>query len=121
MTPPARADLWAKPMTEVLGYPRFGAYGGDIGAHVTGFLGANDPDRVVGIYTHHPSLHPALLGVRRSRPRSMRTSRSGSPSTAPTARCKAPAPIRLPRPLQTHEPARLTQPRWVSAVGRPAG
>ncbi len=49
-------------MTEVLGYPRFGAYGGDIGAHATGFLGANYPDRVVGIYTHHPSLHPAPLG-----------------------------------------------------------
>jgi pimeloyl-ACP methyl ester carboxylesterase len=54
------ADLWARLMSDVLGYPRFGAYGGDIGSHVTGFLGARHPERVVGIYTHHPNLHPVL-------------------------------------------------------------
>ncbi len=31
MTPPVIADLWARLMVGVLGYPRFGAYGGDIG------------------------------------------------------------------------------------------
>jgi pimeloyl-ACP methyl ester carboxylesterase len=61
--PPAVADLWARLMT-VLGYPRFGAYGGDIGADVTGFLGAQPADRVLGVYTHHPNLHPALEGAR---------------------------------------------------------
>ncbi|MBP7973250.1 MAG: epoxide hydrolase family protein [Candidatus Nanopelagicales bacterium] len=61
--PPMIADLWARLMSEVLGYPRFGAYGGDIGSHVTGFLGSRHPERVVGIYTHHPNLHPILDDV----------------------------------------------------------
>jgi len=38
---PTRTDrLWRKLMTEVLGYPRFGAHGGDVGARVTSALGA---------------------------------------------------------------------------------
>jgi pimeloyl-ACP methyl ester carboxylesterase len=60
VTPPSIAALWVRLMRDVLGYPRFGAYGGDIGAHVTGFLGAQYPDQVIGMYTHHPSLHPDL-------------------------------------------------------------
>jgi len=64
VTPPVIADLWARLMSDVLGYPRFGAYGGDIGSHVTGFLGARHRDRVLGIYTHHPNLHPVLDGAR---------------------------------------------------------
>jgi len=64
VTPPVIGDLWARLMSEVLGYPRFGAYGGDIGSHVTGFLGARHRDRVLGIYTHHPNLHPVLDGGR---------------------------------------------------------
>ena len=51
-------------MSDVLGYSRFGAYGGDIDSHVTGFLGARHRDRVLGIYTHHPNLHPVLDGAR---------------------------------------------------------
>jgi epoxide hydrolase len=53
------AGIWAEVMEE-LGYARFGAYGGDIGSHVTNFLGAAHPDRVVGVVTHHPALHPPL-------------------------------------------------------------
>ena len=64
VTPPVIADLWARLMNDVLGYSRFGAYGGDIGSHVTGFLGARHRDRVAGIYTHHPNLHPVLDGAR---------------------------------------------------------
>jgi epoxide hydrolase len=61
---PARiADLWAGLM-EQLGYARFGAYGGDIGSHVTNFLGARHPDRLIGVFTHHPALHPRLDGGR---------------------------------------------------------
>jgi pimeloyl-ACP methyl ester carboxylesterase len=57
---PARiAGLWAGLMT-ALGYERFGAAGGDIGAGVTNFLGANHPERVIGVHTHHPPLHPVL-------------------------------------------------------------
>lgn len=61
---PARvADLWAGLMDR-LGYRRFGARGGDIGSHVTNFLGARYPDRLIGIFTHHPALHPRLDGGR---------------------------------------------------------
>jgi pimeloyl-ACP methyl ester carboxylesterase len=62
VTAPVIADLWARLMIDVLGYRRFGAYGGDLGSHVTGFLGAGHRDRVVGIHTHHPNLHPVLDG-----------------------------------------------------------
>jgi pimeloyl-ACP methyl ester carboxylesterase len=54
--PPARRGrvhvhaLWAKLMTEVLGYRRFCASGGDIGAGVTSRLGLFYPERVAGIH-----------------------------------------------------------------------
>lgn len=55
------ADLWARLMTEVLGYDRFGAFGGDIGAGITSFLGARYPDQVAGIHLlspHFPETFP---------------------------------------------------------------
>ncbi|MGE5828376.1 MAG: epoxide hydrolase family protein [Micromonosporaceae bacterium] len=55
--PPAGAALsartasrWASLMVDVLGYQRFGAVGGDVGAGVTTRLGLNHADRVVGIH-----------------------------------------------------------------------
>jgi pimeloyl-ACP methyl ester carboxylesterase len=42
--------LWAALMGEVLGYERFGALGGDIGAMVTNRLGYEFPERVLGIH-----------------------------------------------------------------------
>ena len=45
-------------MTEVLGYRRYGAQGGDWGSFVTALLGANQPGSVVGI-------HLNMLPVRR--------------------------------------------------------
>jgi pimeloyl-ACP methyl ester carboxylesterase len=44
------AALWAELMTGVLGYPRFGARGGDIGSGVTSWLGFDFPGAVVGIH-----------------------------------------------------------------------
>jgi pimeloyl-ACP methyl ester carboxylesterase len=44
------ADLWVRLMTEVLGYERFAAMGGDFGAVVTAQLGHAHADRLVGIY-----------------------------------------------------------------------
>ena len=44
------ADLWAKLMTEGLGYERFGAQGGDWGASVTARLGYSYPEHVTGIH-----------------------------------------------------------------------
>src|SRR5689334_20166235 len=45
----AVADLWAELMT-ALGYPRFGAAGGDLGSHVSRYLALNHPDRVVAVH-----------------------------------------------------------------------
>ena len=44
------ADMWVKLMTEGLGYPRFAAQGGDIGAGVTARLGYSHPDKMIGIH-----------------------------------------------------------------------
>ncbi|MFM2066202.1 MAG: hypothetical protein RLZZ584_1111 [Pseudomonadota bacterium] len=52
------ADTFATLMTEVLGYPRFAAQGGDWGAFTTTRLGQAHADKVVGI-------HLNLLAVRR--------------------------------------------------------
>jgi pimeloyl-ACP methyl ester carboxylesterase len=46
----AVADLWAKLMTEVLGYERFMAAGGDLGTGVTKALALKRPDLVTAIY-----------------------------------------------------------------------
>jgi pimeloyl-ACP methyl ester carboxylesterase len=56
LTRPVIADLWVRLMTEVLGYERFGAYGGDIGAGVTNYLGALHPDAVIGVHLLHPAM-----------------------------------------------------------------
>src|SRR5206468_12508905 len=49
MNPIRIADLWARLMSE-LGYPRFGAQGGNWGATVATRLGLRHPDRLVGIH-----------------------------------------------------------------------
>jgi pimeloyl-ACP methyl ester carboxylesterase len=45
----AVAGRWAELMS-VLGYERFGAAGGDIGSHVSRYLGLDYPDRVVAVH-----------------------------------------------------------------------
>ncbi|MFD9286869.1 epoxide hydrolase family protein [Streptomyces sp. NPDC060030] len=45
----AVAGLWAELMT-VLGYETFGAAGGDVGSHVSRYLGLDHPDRVVAVH-----------------------------------------------------------------------
>jgi pimeloyl-ACP methyl ester carboxylesterase len=60
----AVAGLWAELMG-VLGYPRFGAAGGDMGSHVSRYLALNHPDRVVAVHRTDAGLpvgHPADLG-----------------------------------------------------------
>ncbi|MDH4051212.1 MAG: alpha/beta fold hydrolase [Rubrivivax sp.] len=52
------ADAFATLMTDVLGYPRFAAQGGDWGAFVSSRLGYRYPEQVIGI-------HLNLLAVRR--------------------------------------------------------
>jgi pimeloyl-ACP methyl ester carboxylesterase len=64
----AIADVFAALMTEVLGYRRFAAHGGDWGAFVTTCLGAFHADKVAG-------LHLTLLAA----------ARDGTPGPTPTA------------------------------------
>jgi microsomal epoxide hydrolase len=52
------ADLFAELMTDVLGYRRFGAQGGDWGAFVSSVLGWKYPERMLGI-------HLNLLAIKR--------------------------------------------------------
>lgn len=44
------SEMWAKLMTEELGFPRFAAAGGDIGSGVTRYLAANHPELLFGIH-----------------------------------------------------------------------
>ena len=55
MHPGAIADLWTILMTQVLGYERFAAQGGDWGAFVTAWLGHAHADRVIGIHQSMPA------------------------------------------------------------------
>lgn len=50
MTRTTTAELWAHLMTETLGYSRFVAAGGDIGAGITQRLALAHPDLLVGIH-----------------------------------------------------------------------
>jgi pimeloyl-ACP methyl ester carboxylesterase len=60
------AELWTRLMTE-LGYNRFAAQGGDIGAGVTTILGLRHADRMIGIHLNHipgsfrPHLEPGTM------------------------------------------------------------
>jgi pimeloyl-ACP methyl ester carboxylesterase len=47
---PTTAALWNRLMTEVLGYGRYGAQGGDVGSVVTAQLARQYPERLVGAH-----------------------------------------------------------------------
>jgi epoxide hydrolase len=55
------ADAWAALMAR-LGYPRYGAQGGDWGAGVTASLAQRDPEHVVGIHLNMPTFSPDTAG-----------------------------------------------------------
>lgn len=52
------ASLFARLMTEVLGYARFGAQGGDWGAFITARLGFAYPERLAGIHLNMVPVAP---------------------------------------------------------------
>lgn len=56
----AIADTWNMLMTDVLGYKRYGAHGGDVGGGVTTQLGRWHPQQVVGIHLNGVSTRPSL-------------------------------------------------------------
>ncbi|MFD3677847.1 epoxide hydrolase family protein [Streptomyces sp. NPDC058613] len=55
---PTIAETWARLMTDVLGYPRFGTYGEDIGSSVSHWLAASHPDQVIGIHVAQAAYPP---------------------------------------------------------------
>jgi pimeloyl-ACP methyl ester carboxylesterase len=55
------ANAWVELMHR-LGYERYGAHGGDIGAGVSGDLGIRDPDGVVGAHVNTDPTALALIG-----------------------------------------------------------
>jgi pimeloyl-ACP methyl ester carboxylesterase len=55
------AGLWAKLM-DILGYPRFGAHANDIGAVITGYLGLDYPQRLIGLHTLMPHVPYPYFG-----------------------------------------------------------
>ena len=82
------ARAWAELMRR-LGYTRYVAQGGDVGAGVTDAMGRQAPEGLIGIHTN--LLVPALSGpCRRTRtrnaPRPRRSPPSGSPETATSSR-----------------------------------
>ncbi|GHO77681.1 multidrug MFS transporter [Ktedonobacter sp. SOSP1-85] len=57
---PKTAELWARLMSNELGYQRFAAAGGDFGSGVTRLLALSHPDLLIGIhltYLGFPTLH----------------------------------------------------------------
>ncbi|WP_319460131.1 epoxide hydrolase [Micromonospora sp. RTP1Z1] len=58
VTPERVADTWARLMTDVLGYPRFGTYGEDIGSSVSHWIAAAHPDQVIGIHVAQAAFPP---------------------------------------------------------------
>jgi pimeloyl-ACP methyl ester carboxylesterase len=60
LSPKAVATLFDGLMTEVLGYPRYGAQGGDWGAMITSSLGRDHGDNLVGIHLNMLGAMPVL-------------------------------------------------------------
>lgn len=56
------AETLHRLMTEVLGYGRYGAFGGDIGGAATGWMGALYPTHVVGVHLIHPPFPASFDG-----------------------------------------------------------
>jgi microsomal epoxide hydrolase len=58
--PRSTARLWRQLMTEVLGYERFDAQGGDLGSMVTAYLGGEHSDVVSAIHLNFVPIRPYL-------------------------------------------------------------
>lgn len=60
---PEIADVLAELMTEVLGYGRFAAQGGDWGAHISTSLGVRHPEKLAGVHVNFMAIAPAAVPV----------------------------------------------------------
>ena len=89
------ARLWHRLMRG-LGYPRYGAHGGDFGAGVATHMALLDPAAMTGIHLSTPELSPyagpgAAPLTARERAYLDRTRRLGPPANAATARSSPPS------------------------------
>ena len=102
----AVAGLWAELMG-VLGYPRFGAAGGDIGSHVSRYLTLDHADRVVAVHRIDAGL-PVFTGDPADLAPEERAWLEGVAAwarpRAPTLRCTAPSPRPPPSGSPTRRP-----------------
>lgn len=57
------SEVWAKLMTEALGYRKFAAAGGDIGSGVTRYLASNHPELLFGIHLTDIGIIKSLLNL----------------------------------------------------------
>jgi epoxide hydrolase len=60
--PPTTAMLWNRLMTDVLGYAKYGAQGGDLGSRVTTQLANQSPDSLLGIHFNGVGVSPPPEG-----------------------------------------------------------
>ena len=95
------AELWAELM-EALGYPRYGAQGGDFGANVSTILALRHPERMIGLHLNYipGSYAPYLQPGEKFRIRKnsfCKTMHDGSKSAALTPICREPS--RRPSPM----------------------
>ena len=98
------AQAWAELMRR-LGYTRYVAQGGDVGAYVTDAMGRQAPEGLLGI--HLNLLQTALIGPRRRSPPSRNARRStlsppSAPAAAPTSSSRPPGRRRLATPCLIH-------------------
>ena len=105
----ATVDLWARLMTDVLGYERFAAGGGDFGAMLSGGLGARYPERVIGVYATLPSLPATSAPADAPEPGSAR--QLSGMLAGPAAR--TPREAFAPEERHRHE---LMERRWPTAL-----
>ena len=61
MTRSKVASIWNRLM-ELLGYPRFGAHGNDIGAVITAYMAREAPQRLIGFHTMMPTYPAPAFG-----------------------------------------------------------
>ena len=118
------ADLWVKLMTDVLGYGRFAAAGGDMGNIVTAQLGHAHADKLIGIHLLGAiPLAPAVALT--PGPHGPWTQDWGfpKPATPPADPVLAAAPTSPPTTPSSHRVVHTVEPQTLAAAlhDSPAG
>ena len=78
-------ETWHELMTDVLGYERYGAHGGDWGSTITEHIARSHANSVIGIHLTDVPFWHSLKAPRISRPASANTSTASSNSRSSRA------------------------------------